>query len=54
MGSKGTAAAIIIAIIYLAALFVLVRPNSQGPKLVGAVSSGLTNLISSATGGGKF
>lgn len=51
---KGTAAAIVIAIIYLAALFVLVRPGSQGPGLVGAVSGGLTNLITSATGGGTW
>lgn len=51
---KGTAAAVIIAFIYLAALFVLVRPNSQGPKLVGAVSGGLTNLITASTGGGKW
>jgi hypothetical protein len=51
---KGTAAAIIIAVIYVAALFVLVRPGSQGPSLVQATSNGLTNLIGSATGGGTW
>jgi hypothetical protein len=51
---KGTAAAIVIAIIYLAALFVLVRPGSQGPGLVNSVSNGLTSLIGQATGGGTW
>lgn len=51
---KAGAFAVLIAVIYLAALFVLVRPNSQGPKLIGAVSSGLQGLIGSATGGGTW
>lgn len=54
MDRKGTVAAIILAIIYLAALFTLVRPRSQGPALVKTVSDGLTNLIKQATGGGTF
>jgi hypothetical protein len=54
MGSKGTVALIVIAIIYVAALFVLVRPGSKGPQLVGSVSTGLTNLIKAATGGGTW
>lgn len=54
MGSKGTITAIVIAVIYLAALFVLVRPGSQGPGLVNGVSTGLTNLIKAATGGGTW
>ena len=41
-------------IIIIAILFVLVRPNSQGPKLIQTVSSGLASLVSSATGGGAF
>lgn len=41
-------------IIIIAILFVLVRPNSQGPTLVSNVSSGLSGLINSATGGGGW
>ena len=41
-------------IIIIAVLFVLVRPNSQGPALVKNVSGALTGLISAATGGGSF
>jgi hypothetical protein len=54
MNSKGTVVAVILAIIYLAALFTLVRPRSQGPGLVKAVSDGLTSLIKTSTGGGTF
>jgi hypothetical protein len=54
MSNKGTAVAIVIALIYLAALFTLVRPRSQGPGLVKAVSDGLTSLIKASTGGGSF
>lgn len=41
-------------IIIIAVLFVLVRPGSQGPKLVSGVSAGLSGLVQSATGGGSF
>lgn len=41
-------------IIIIAVLFVLVRPGSQGPKLVSGVSSGLSGLVNSATGGGSW
>ena len=41
-------------IIIIAVLFVLVRPNSQGPQLVSGVSSGLASLVQAATGGGAF
>jgi hypothetical protein len=41
-------------IIIIAVLFVLVRPGSQGPKLVSGVSSGLAGLVNSATGGGGW
>ena len=41
-------------IIIIAVLFVLVRPGSQGPNLVKTVSSGLTSLLSAATGGGTW
>jgi len=41
-------------IIILAIIFTLVRPRSQGPALVKAVSNGLQGLIGKATGGGTF
>lgn len=44
----------LIGAVYLAVLFVLVRPGSQGPALVGNVAKGLTDLISAATGGGQW
>jgi len=46
--------AFLIAIVYLAVIFVLVRPNSQGPVLVTNVSQGLASLIQAGTGGGGF
>jgi hypothetical protein len=45
---------VIVLIVYLAIVFTLVRPNSQGPGLVTAFGSSLTSLISAATGGGSF
>jgi hypothetical protein len=41
-------------IIVLAVIFVLVRPNSQGPKLVTNVADGLSNLVNAGTGGGGW
>lgn len=41
-------------IIIIAGIFVMVRPNSQGPTLVNNVGSGLTNLLNAATGGGTW
>ena len=49
-----TAQSFLTGIIIIAVLFVLVRPGSQGPSLVTGVSSGLSNLINSATGGGGW
>ncbi len=46
--------AFLIGIVYLAVLFTLVRPRSQGPALVSSVSNGLANLVKAATGGGSF
>lgn len=45
---------VIVLIVYLAIVFTLVRPNSQGPGLVTAVGSSLSSLIGAATGGGTF
>jgi hypothetical protein len=44
----------LIGIVYLAVLFVLVRPGSQGPTLVTNVATGLTNLVNAGTGGGGW
>lgn len=44
----------LVGLIYLAVLFTLVRPGSQGPTLITNVTSGLAGLINAGTGGGKF
>lgn len=44
----------LIAIVYVAAIFVLVRPGSQGPRLVESLTNGTTNLVRAATGGGSW
>lgn len=49
-----TAQSFLAGIIILAIVFTLVRPGSQGPSLVNAVSGGLQGLIGKATGGGTF
>lgn len=54
MSNRSGAIVFLVAIVYLAMLFVLVRPSSQGPTLVNNVSNGLTNLIKAATGGGSW
>jgi hypothetical protein len=41
-------------ILVVAALFVLVRPGSQGPSLVTSVTAGTQGLVSAATGGGTW
>lgn len=45
---------IIVLIIYLAMIFTMVRPNSQGPTLVTNTGQALSGLIKQATGGGTF
>jgi hypothetical protein len=45
---------IIVLIVYLAMIFVMVRPRSQGPTLVKNTGDALSGLIKSATGGGTF
>lgn len=54
MKTKTSAIEVIVLIVYLAMLFTLVRPNSQGPSLVKNIGDSLNNLIKSATGGGSF
>lgn len=45
---------VVLAIVWVAAIFVLVRPGSQGPGFVQALSNGLTSALGAATGGGKW
>jgi len=44
----------LIGIVFIAGIFVLVRPGSQGPKLVDSITSGTVNLVKAATGGGTW
>lgn len=45
---------IIVLIVYLAMIFTMVRPKSQGPTLVKNTGDALSGLIKAATGGGTF
>lgn len=45
---------VIVLIVYLAIIFTMVRPKSQGPALVTAAGTSLSGLIKQATGGGTF
>jgi hypothetical protein len=44
----------LLAIVYLAVVFVLVRPRSQGPQLVQALGDSTSGLVKAATGGGTW
>lgn len=44
----------LIAVLYVAGIFVLVRPGSQGPALVNSLTTGTANLVKAATGGGTW
>jgi hypothetical protein len=41
-------------VLMVAGIMVMVRPNSQGPSLVTAITGGFGNVIGAATGGGTF
>jgi len=41
-------------LLYVAILFLLVRPGSQGPKLAETATKGLVDLMNAATGGGGW
>lgn len=43
-----------MAIVVVAGIFVMVRPGSQGPRLIGYSLNGFTQAIKSATGGGSW
>jgi hypothetical protein len=51
---QGALGQFLVGIIFLAVIFVLVRPNSQGPTLVTNVADGLSNLVNAGTGGGGW
>lgn len=44
----------LIGSLVVAGIFVLVRPRSQGPKLVDSITSGIVNLVKASTGGGSW
>ena len=44
----------LVALIYIAILYVLVNPSSPGPAAITAVTGALGNVISAATGGGSL
>jgi len=50
---KNTIAGVIIIAIYAGAVYTLVRPGSQGPGLVKAVTDGVTGLLQASMGKGQ-
>lgn len=44
----------LLAVVYLAVLFVLVRPGSQGPSFITNVTNGIASVINAGTGGGGW
>jgi len=49
-----SAGTFIVALIYIAILYVLVRPGSQGTAAITAASTAVAGLVSAATGGGSI
>lgn len=45
---------VLILVIYLAVVFTMVRPGSQGPSLITALGNGFAGIITAATGGGAW
>lgn len=45
---------VLILAFYVGLIFVMVRPGSQGPKLVDSFTTGLVNLAKAVTGGGTW
>lgn len=43
-----------ILLLYVAILFLLVRPRSQGPVILEKFFSGTRSLVTAVTGGGSF
>jgi hypothetical protein len=44
----------LILLLYVAVIFLLVRPGSKGPQLVDTIGRTLTDLVNAATGGGGW
>jgi hypothetical protein len=44
----------LVLIAYVALVYVLVRPGSQGPTLVSNSTKGVASILSAATGGGTW
>ena len=44
----------LILLLYVAIIFLFVRPGSQGPKLVDTSGKTLIGLVNAATGGGGW
>lgn len=42
-----------ITLLYVAMVYVLVRPNSQGPQFVAQIGTSVANMINAATGAGS-
>lgn len=51
---SGKIGAAIVIFAYVLVLFVLTRPGSQGPTLVGNFGTALSNVIKAGTGGGSY
>jgi hypothetical protein len=45
---------VLTAIVVVAGIMVMVRPNSQGPQLVKNLGNAFDGAVNSATGGGQF
>lgn len=45
---------IVIVFAYAIVLFLLVRPGSKGPSLIGAAGGALSSVIKAGTGGGSW
>lgn len=41
-------------LLYVAILFLLVRPGSQGPNLLDTFAKGIVSMMNAATGGGGW
>ena len=51
---KDSVSTFLVGLVYIAILYVLVRPGSDAVTVIQGVTTGVTNLISAATGGGSF
>lgn len=47
------AAEFLVLVVYAGIVYTLVRPHSQGPSLVNALTGGLANLVKAGMGAGQ-